>query len=136
MKDRSNLIKLIDGGGVSLRRWAFDYLVKNNAISFHEEFKEHKKIGSYISNFRYTADTELLLNKMYAALAQRKQRAKRKDTKAYNFVMSTDVKNRLDSLAKELGKPLNETLESIIKEEYQKLRQIKEDARKAKKKPS
>lgn len=61
------------------------------------------------------------LTKMKAAWSQAKYRSKlkSKDKQAYNFVLNTNIKKQLKVLAKQINKPMNETLEDLISSTYE-----------------
>lgn len=133
MLRKNNWIDEIDSGNRLIKIWAFEYLAQRNWTS-GERIYGGEQIKKLIANIPNDFERLLLLQRMYAAYAQKKQRSKKNGRKAYNFVMSTQAKARLEALAKEIGRPLNETLESLIMEEYWHLKKEKDAEKNARKK--
>ncbi|HOY23024.1 MAG TPA: hypothetical protein PK002_07700 [Cellvibrio sp.] len=133
MLRKNNWIDEIDSGNALIRIWAFEYLAQHG-LTHGRNIYGGEQIRRLIDEIPNNAYGLLLLKRMYAAYAQKKQRSKKNGRKAYNFVMSTQAKARLEALAKEIGRPLNETLESLIMKEYWHLKTEKDAEKNARKK--
>lgn len=118
--------KWIDQGNESLVKWAWDYChSKNIPLNFIPVAKETERYVSLIIMFNHWdahPDTKsLFLVHIKKALNQKKQRDKRDGKKAYNIVMSEDIKGKLNTLAEHHDRKINQTLERLIKQEYDRV---------------
>ena len=104
--------------------WAASYLADHGygqvgrtplAIYFENIERELTYKSSLSTDSRDAAAS--LIKKMRAAWNAKKNRCKSRGRKAYSYVMSTDIENKMRKLAG--SNPINLTLEGIIDREYQ-----------------
>lgn len=111
----------IDSKNKLMVEWAFNYLKKRGLIN------QRSLLGLTDINYLYNAIRQLPdESKMKAAWSQKKFRDKRNGRKSYNFDMSTQVKGHLKFLAKQINKPIKETLELLITNEYRYQKHMKD----------
>jgi hypothetical protein len=134
MIDSNNWIYEIDSGGQSIRLWAINYLRKNNWL-IHSPYEHIPpcSISEIIQHIPPSPNKELMLRKMRSAFDQKQLRDKKNGRKSYNFIMSTQIQQILKSLARDIDKPMNETLELIIRNDYQLVREFKLQEKRQKK---
>jgi len=118
--------KWLDKNDRRLVEWAWNYFKSNNIpLGFTSFSKESEVYVGLIVMFElweaHTDTKKLFIFNMKKALSQKKQRDKLDGKKAYNIVMSEDIKQKLDALAKEQDRKINQTLERLINKEYEKL---------------
>lgn len=117
----NNRIGWIDSKNKSMIEWAFNYLKKRGLMN------QRSLPGLTDVNHLYNAIRQLPdESKMKAAWSQKKFRDKRNGRKSYNFDMSTQVKAQLKFLAKQINRPIKETLELLITSEYRHQKYIKD----------
>ncbi len=104
--------------------WAINYLVAHQfaqpgrasyPIYFEDIENELSRWADLGTDSREAA--ALFIKKMRAAWNAKKNRSKSRGRKAYSYVMSTDIENKMRKLAG--SNPINVTLEGIIDREYQ-----------------
>lgn len=117
----SNQEDWIDRNNKLMVEWAFNYLKKRGFIN-QRSLLTSTDISHLYNAMRQLPDPA----KMKAAWAQKKFRDKRNGRKSYNFEMSTQVKGHLKFLAKQIDRPIKETLELLITNEYRYQKQIKD----------
>lgn len=134
MNDINNWIHGIDSGTQSIKLWAIKYLLKNNCLNYSPyEHIPSCSIRELIQRIPPSPDKELMLRKMRSAFDQKQLRDRKNGRKSYNFIMSTQIQQMLKSLARDIDKPMNETLELIIRNDYQLVREFKLQEKKQKK---
>lgn len=126
---KNNWISLIDSMGDPWHQWAMSYIKRELPSLISPNDITTRSIREVIWMIQDDPAKELFLRRMGNAFAQKKLRDKKNGKKNYNFIMSKQVQTRLRILANAVQRPMNETLELIIHEEYQKLRASKENER-------
>lgn len=119
----------LDGGNV---KWAWKYFkskdIPHEAISFIKESDRFDVVITMFDLWDAHIDTKrLFIVNMKKAFNQKKQRDKLDGKKAYNIVMSEDIKQKLDALAIHHDRKINQTLEHLINKEHEKLLTIQEN---------
>jgi hypothetical protein len=117
----------LDGKNVELVKWAWTYLESNkkishDKISFIDETEKYDGLTTMLDLWDAHVDTKKrFIDKMKKALSQKKQRDKQDGKKAYNIVMSEDIKQKLNDVAELREMKINQTLEYIINKEYERV---------------
>ena len=113
---------IIDKNNKEMCEWALSYLKKRNLVNPRhnilpspDKFIDIELTLGSISN---QAQLELLYRDMRAAWAQKMYRDDRSETEPCTFIIDKQSKKRLKKLAKEIGLPMNRTLEMIINQTY------------------
>jgi hypothetical protein len=114
----------LDENNKELIKWAWKYF-DSKKIPIASISDKTATYGGIIAAFylwKALPDSkELFIVKMKKALNQKKQRDKRDGKKAYNIVMSEDIKQKLNDLAEYHDRKINQTLERLINEEYERV---------------
>ncbi|NAX45448.1 hypothetical protein CAG70_00285, partial [Photobacterium halotolerans] len=113
-------------------QWAWEYILNfdKNLISFIWPPTSDNEIKSAIVSIFDMFDIlhdnpdrkTLLIGNMKRAWSQKKFRDKNEGKKAYSISMTEKTKQKLDSLAEHKGMKINETIEILIKNEFEKLK--------------
>lgn len=107
--------------------WASNYLVNDTEYKVPNWFlpkptTPQQMYDSTIAAFdiwnAHPDSKKLLIVKMKKAWSQKKHRDNMEGKKAYNFVLHTDAKAKLDAIAKDYGLKKNQCLEQIIEKEF------------------
>lgn len=107
--------------------WAWGYL---NELPFSLKYlcptNPSEKYGAAISsmdcwNAAHPAEKELFINKMKSSWRAQKHREKTREKKQCNFTLSTDVKDKLDALAKTHKISKNKLIGYLIEKEHEYL---------------
>lgn len=113
--------------------WAYNYLKRRFNLPLRTSFTSHyDACTALLNDLQGNEAKELLLNKMRDAWRQKQHRDKqgKRGRKSCSFILSTTALNKLHTLAKGLGAPINETLERVINETYLADKELKKQARK------
>ena len=105
--------------------WAWKYLYERGiTLNFLFPANFSDKYGMGIASFdicnAHPDTKKLFIVNMKRAWSQKKHRDSLEGKKAYNIVMDVKIKSKLDKLAKDNGKKINETLEWLINQECDK----------------
>ena len=107
--------------------WASNYLVNDTEYKVPNWFlpkptTPQQMYDSTIAAFdiwnAHPDSKKLLIVKMKKAWSQKKHRDSMEGKKAYNFVLHTDAKTKLDAIAKDYGLKKNQCLEQLIEKEF------------------
>ena len=106
--------------------WAWEYITNSKTSSIPHWFipspsgneMEHESTIATFDIWQAPTDTKkLFMIKMKKAWSQKKHRDKNKNKKPYSIVMSKDIKQKLDKIAKYNKAPKNEVVERLINAE-------------------
>lgn len=118
-------------------KWIENYL-RNQSYNIQESLR--MEIYEYIERGRVSAirsaDLELLITKMRGAWRQKIYRDNQKSNgkRACSFTLSNRSLRHLNKLAKDIGAPINSTLEEIIEDTYLRNKEMQQISRKPKQK--
>lgn len=107
-------------------KWAWKYLeniTQRPLIKAWEPASDSDIRAAIIATFDLADNPDrkaLLVDKMKKAWSQKKFREKTSGKKPYSISMTQKTKQKLDTLAKEKGLKINDTIEELIKMEYAK----------------
>lgn len=118
--------KWLDKDDIALVEWAWNYSktkkLPMELLSVLKESERHVALIIIFDQWKAGPDTKkLFIIQMKKALNQKKQRDKRDGKKAYNIIMDEGIKEKLNALAKHHDRKINQTLERLINNEYQKV---------------
>jgi hypothetical protein len=109
--------------------WAWEYLNKFDSRIFQEIWiptNDNELKNAIVTLFDMLQDRPdrktLLIGNIKRAWSQKKFRDKNEGKKAYSISMTEKTKQQLDNLAEQKGLKINETIEQLIKNEFEKLK--------------
>lgn len=98
--------------------WAWEYLKKPMQLQLHSSMNSYEKYIMLITHTEQWNQDQIVLkyhlDNAKRAWSQKKHRDNRQGKKAYNFVLSEEVKEKLDQIAEYKDQKKNETLERLI----------------------
>lgn len=121
----TKIVDWLEKNNISQYKWALKYindfdsrlLEKTWSPTSNDEMK-HAIINLFDQLHDSPDRRALLIGNMKRAWSQKKFRDTNKGKKAYSISMTTTTKQRLDDLAKHKGLKINETIELLIRQEY------------------
>lgn len=134
----SGLIKWLKIKDAEQQQWAIDYLHKRNftLTPYSPTSPNPQNTFAYLIQLENNAKSNphyiLAVRSMKSAWRQKNLREKRKGKTEFSLVISKEKKRKLNTLAKQGGKTLGETLEILITEEIQRQVELKEEIKKEK----
>ncbi len=128
IKTQDKQFKWLNSSNHAQAEWSWKYLQNYSKVNLTEDIQFtgrdqdlHWATLAAIDLWDASVDSkELFIIKMKKAWSQKKHRDGLKGKKAYNFVLSNTIKNKLNRLAKHNDSKLNETLEKLINSEFEK----------------
>ncbi len=115
MTNQKQWLDWIDGKNPKQCQWAIEYVAKHGFTLIENDYLpviRFERINEYLNKECSVEASTLLIQKMRAAWNQKKNRDKGSGRKAYSFVMSISVEQKLKKLAGD--NTINRTLEELI----------------------